>query len=268
MAVHRVSLGEVTLHTVELGQGRPVLLVHGFPLSHRMWAEQLEPLAARYRVIAPDLRGFGASDVSPPGTVRMEQMADDLAHLLDALGVAGPVTLVGLSMGGYIAWQFWKRHRARLAALVLCDTRAAADSEEVARGRGALAARVLRDGSAVLIDAMLERLVAPQTPSERPAVVEALREMILTTPPEGAAAALRGMALRVDASGWLPQIDLPALFLVGQHDAISPPAEMRAMAQATPGAQFVEIAEAGHLAPLESPEACNAAMLEFLGSLG
>ncbi|HEY2411185.1 MAG TPA: alpha/beta fold hydrolase, partial [Pirellulaceae bacterium] len=118
-----VQVNGIKLNVVERGTGVPLLLAHGFPLDHSMWSGQLDGLSDRCRVIAPDLRGFGASDVVP-GVATMQQMADDLAGVLDALAIREPVIFCGLSMGGYVAWQFALRHRTRLAKLILCDTRA------------------------------------------------------------------------------------------------------------------------------------------------
>jgi 3-oxoadipate enol-lactonase len=138
----KISVGDVALSYVDRGTGIPLLLVHGFPLDHSMWSHQIEELSSFGRVLAPDLRGFGQSGVTE-GTVTMERFADDLAALLDAVGVGEPVVFCGLSMGGYIGWQFWKRHPSRLRALVLCDSRAAADSAEGARARRQSAEKVL-----------------------------------------------------------------------------------------------------------------------------
>src|SRR5919198_1442877 len=143
--------------------GSPVvLLVHAFPLNRSMWDPQLGSLRARARVIAPDLRGFGASAAGPPGPLTMEQHGDDLAALLDHLGVREPVVYCGLSMGGYVGFAFWRRHRARVRALVLADTRATADSPEARQDRLALAAKAEAVGSAQpAIEALLPRLFSP-----------------------------------------------------------------------------------------------------------
>lgn len=259
----RWKVRDVHLHVVERGSGPPLLLVHGFPLDHAMWAAQLEDLSRDARVIAPDLRGFGASD-SGGDVVLMEDFADDLAALLDVLGIAEPVVFCGLSMGGYIAWQFVRRHRARLRGLVLCDTRAAADAPVAAEARRVNAERVLREGAGFLADAMLEKLVAAETRQRRPDLVAALRRTVLAASPQGLAAALRGMAARPDASPWLPQMELPALVVCGSEDALSSVEEMRGLANRLPQARFVEIAGAGHLSPLEQPPAVNAAVRSFL----
>jgi pimeloyl-ACP methyl ester carboxylesterase len=272
----------------EGGAGRPLVLVHGFPVDHTMWTGQLDGLSSRCRVIAPDLPGFGRTTSKGVGslysdrprgdaavktpdpftvTVTMAQFADDLAALLDGLNIREPVVLGGLSMGGYIAFQFWRKHAARLAGLILCDTRASADSPEAAAGRLAMADRVLRKGPAPVVDAMLPKLLAESTRQQKPEVVEGLRTVMAAGNPLGIAAAARGMAERPDMTSALAEIACPTLVIVGQDDIITPPAEMRVLAQAIPAAKFVEIPAAGHMSPLENPAAVNAAMAEFISNL-
>jgi 3-oxoadipate enol-lactonase len=231
-----------------------------------MWTGQLDVLSQQCRVIAPDLRGFGRSDVTP-GTVTMEQFADDLAALLDVLSIREPIVFCGLSMGGYIAWQFWKRHAKRLAALVACDTRAAADTPEAARGRLAIAEQVQSQGAQELVDSMLKKLFAEETLLTQPAFLTATQQVMLGSSPAGIAAALRGMAARPDMTSELARINLPTLVLCGEHDVISEPAEMRGIAKAIPNARFLEIPRSGHMTPLEQPMAVNAGLQELLGSL-
>jgi pimeloyl-ACP methyl ester carboxylesterase len=255
------------LYYVDRGAGRVVLLVHGFPLDHSMWSAQIETLVPHYRVIAPDLRGFGRSPAGGDEVAGMEQFAADLAALLDRLGIGEPVVLAGLSMGGYVAFQFWKQYAARLRGLILCDTRAAADSPEAARLRGQTADRLLREGPAVLIETMLPRLVAPATVRQRPEIVAGLGDVIVRGNAQGLAAALRGMARRPDFTQLLGAIACPTLLVVGSEDVISPPAEMAAIARAMPAARLVEIAGAGHMSPLERPAELNAAVLQFLAGL-
>ncbi len=262
-----VDIGGATLAVVDRGAGPPLVLVHGFPLDHSMWNEQILVLSEHYRVIAPDLRGFGYSELTH-GTVTMNQMADDTAAMLDVLGIAEPVTFCGLSMGGYVAWQFWNRHAARLRGLILCDTRAVGDTPEVAADRHEMAERVLREGPGPLVETMMPKLFAESTVREQPDVVEALRSVMLGNDPIGIAAAGRGMAVREDFTPRLPEIQCPALVLVGQHDAISTPDEMASIARALPHARFVEIAGSGHMSPMERPEEVNRAMAGFLATVG
>lgn len=256
----------VHLNVTCRGQGRPLLLVHGFPLDHTMWEEQLASLSDHCLVIAPDLPGFGKS--SPIlGTYTMAQFADDLREMLDRIGVSGQVVYCGLSMGGYIGWQFWQRHRDRLAALIQCDTRAAADTDEVRQGRHYLAERVEREGSAVATGEMTAKLLSDFTRQQRMIHVHQLRNQMASVPPVSLAAASRGMAERPSMLASLPEISLPTLLICGQYDVITTPLEMRQMAAAIPGAQYVEIADAGHLSPWEQPLVVNAHIERFLAQL-
>ena len=257
------TVNDVSLFVREQGHGPVLLLVHGFPLDHSMWQGQLDELSKSYRVVAPDLRGFGNSGVTP-GTVPMSQMADDLAALLDVLDIREPICLCGLSMGGYIAWQFWTRYRDRLSRLILCDTRAVADSKEVARGRLLMAQSVEITGPEPVAESMVPKLFAANTRQEQPNLVAATRHVIVNTNPAGIAAAQRGMAERPDMTDRLSQVSLPTLVVCGEHDAISNPDEMRGLAQALPRAQYVQIPRAGHMAPLEQPSAVNTAISVFL----
>lgn len=262
----RINIGDVELHVVEHGRGIPLLLVHGFPLDHSMWKTQIEAFRAGFRVIAPDLRGFGQSGVTA-GTVTMEQFADDLAALLDRMQIREPVVFFGLSMGGYIAWQFLRRHPERLRALVLCDTRAVADTEEAARGRHKTAEQVAGSGTKALAEAMIPKLFAEPSRRERPELVEAARQVILAAPPQGVAAALRGMAARPDVTPEISAIKVPTLVICGDQDVISPADEMRKIATAIPSASFELIQDAGHMSPLENSTSFNAALERFLLSL-
>ena len=269
----KITAAGIPISYSQAGNGPPLLLVHGFPLDHAMWNEQVDEFAATHQVIAPDLRGFGGTPLSAGEVdtdsvaVSMRQFADDLAALLDALQVTEPVVLCGLSMGGYIAWQFAQHHRDRLAALICCDTRARADTAEVAANRLDVAQRVLVSGSELLAGAMSMKLVADGTASSHPEIVAQVREMILRAPPAGIAAAQRGMAARPDMTDLLSGFDLPTLLVVGESDEISPPEEMREIAAAMPLATLVEVADAGHMSPLEQPAAVNSAIVEFLATL-
>ncbi len=271
MKTAKISTGELAY--VDRGAGQPVLLIHGFPLDHTMWQAQIEALSERARVIAPDLRGFGNSPLGsadPRRGISMERFADDLAELLDtiALGIDKPIVLVGFSMGGYIAWQFVHKHSQRLRALVQCDTRAVADTEEGRAGRLKMAENVAEWGSRRVAEMMGPKLFAPSTFETQPEIVSAVRSVVEGTSPAGIAAAQRGMAARSDMTDLLAQIKLPTLVLVGAEDAISPPAEMKSIAAAIPGAQFIVIPGAGHMTTMENPAAVNAALSEFIAGAG
>jgi 3-oxoadipate enol-lactonase len=262
----KVTVNGINLAVYDEGIGPPILFVHGFPLSHSMWRFQLDEFAGNYRVIAPDLRGFGDSDVAE-GTVTMEQHADDLVALLDTLNVDEPVVLCGLSMGGYVAWQFQQKYPERLRALILCDTRAIADTPEGVENRKRLAKMVVENGSAAVAAAMLPNLFSPVTGSRDQTVIDELRQTMAATSPQGIASASLGMAERPDVTALLPGIATPALLIVGEDDGISTPEEMQTIADAMPNASLVTIPAAGHMSPLENPEAANAAIREFLQRL-
>jgi 3-oxoadipate enol-lactonase len=264
--MNRLSVAGRELWCADRGAGPPLLLVHGFPLDHSMWHVEPASLPAQVRVIAPDLPGFGRSPAADD-KLTMEQFADCLAGMLDALAVREPVVLCGLSMGGYIGLQFWRKYAVRLRGLIFCDTRAQADAPEAAAARLVMADRVLSEGPAPLVETMLPKLFAETTRRERPQVVAGLRAVMMATDPRGIAAAARGMAERPDMTARLAEIRCPTLVLVGQEDALTPPADMRTMAAAIPGAKYVEIPAAGHMSPLENPAAVNGAIAEFLAAL-
>jgi pimeloyl-ACP methyl ester carboxylesterase len=266
MLSRKVEVNGATFQVREAGAGPPLLLVHGFPLDHRMWRHQIEHFSSTHRVIAPDLRGFGGSTVTP-GKVTMRQFADDLAALLPALGENQPVILCGLSMGGYIAWQFVEHHRSKVAAIIVCDTKAAPDTNEARVARLEAADRLEREGTSFLANNMVPRLFGKLLADDPPEYVRETIAVMLNTDPRAAAAAQRGMAEREDYRPHLHRIDLPTLVLCGEQDIISPAAEMRAIATEIPGASYVEIPGASHMAPLEKPEPVNAAIGAFLNQL-
>ena len=259
----RCKVHDGELHFLDEGRGVPLLLVHGFPLDHTMWRGQIAEFSKNCRVLAPDLRGFGQSSVLP-GLVTMQRIADDVAELIRELKLNEPVIFCGLSMGGYVGWQFVLRHRELVARLIQCDTRAIADSSEAATGRQTMAERVQREGPGFIAESMLPKLFAPETIAAKSPVVDETRQVILRTNPQGIAAACRGMAQRPDVTPLLAQFDLPALLIGGEHDAISPPQEMKGIAAQMPQATFVEIAGAGHMSPLEKPDQVNDAMRRFI----
>jgi pimeloyl-ACP methyl ester carboxylesterase len=264
-------ISSTTMAYVDRGAGVPVLLVHGFPLDHTMWAAQIEALSAVARVIAPDLRGFGQTPLAPGDEARgitMELYADDLAELLDVVAVREPAVLCGFSMGGYVAWQFLRKYPQRVRALAQIDTRAAADTEEGRSGRIKMAENVAEWGSARVAEMLGPKLFAAETFQKLPRVVQAVRGVVGRTAPAGIATAQRGMAARPDVTAMLPTIGVPTLIVAGELDAISPPQEMEAFAAKIPSSRFVKISCAGHMTTMENPSAVNEALVGFLGGLG
>ena len=242
------------LHYLDAGSGDPsVVLLHAFPLHAAMWAEQITALSPRWRVIAPDFPGFGRSDpVGDPSTASLEVLADSVAGLLRHLELSG-VVLCGLSMGGYTAFVVARRHRPLLRALVLADTRAGADTPEVRERRTSQQAQVREKGTAELIEALLNTLLAEQTRQRRPDVVERTRRLMQDATPEAFVGALEAMKRRSDATGELASIDVPTLVLVGDQDATAPVEVAEEMTRRLPRARLAVIPGAGHLSNLESP---------------
>lgn len=253
--------------TVEVrGNGPALLLVHGYPLDRTLWRHQL-PAFARWRRIAPDLRGFGASRGAalPPGG-GMQRYADDLVAILDRCEVDGAVCC-GLSMGGYILFELLRRHPERVRGLVLMDTKAGVDAPEVKRARDESAALAARDGAGAIAERMLPKLLSAATVETQPETVAAVRKMMGRASVEGIVAALQAMRDRPDSRPQLANIAVPTLVVCGAEDSLTPPGEMQAIAAAVRGARYVEIASAAHLTPLEQPLAVNRALTEFLTGL-
>lgn len=256
----------VELHYRAAGTGRPLVLLHAFPLSSAMWLAQREALADLCQVITPDLRGFGGSALGeePPS---LDAMADDVAALCDRLALPS-VILGGLSMGGYVAMALLRRHRDRIAALVLADTRAAADPPAVRETRERIAQSVAADpASHVLLDEVLPALVGETTVRERPLVYGRVRALVQAAPAAAVAWAERAMADRPDSAPTLRAADVPALVVVGEEDTLSPPAEAQALVDLLPAAGLVRIPRAGHLSAVEDPEAFTAALRAFVVGL-
>jgi pimeloyl-ACP methyl ester carboxylesterase len=242
------------------GDGAPILFVHGFPLDRTMWRPVMAKLTG-WKRIAPDLRGMGLSDDSD--RYSMAEYADDLAALLDVLDTEKAV-ICGLSMGGYIAFELLRRHRERVEALILCNTRAEEDSEEARRKRDEMIELLERDGPSGLAEIMIPQLLAPSSLTAIPHVVEHLRAMITGSSPAGLIGALRAMRDRLDSTSLLSEIRVPTLVIAGRDDRLVSPAASKKMAEAIPGAQFALIPDAGHLAPLEQPVATSRVIAEFL----
>jgi len=265
--VPSATVDGATLHYEEAGAGAPVVLVHAFPLSSAMWAPQVEALADRYHLVTPDVRGFGAS---PPFGDRheatMERLAADVVGLLDHLEL-DRVVLAGLSMGGYISLAVLRHHPDRVRAVVLADTRAAADTDEVRHRRSAQQVQVAEEGAGAIADAMVEGLLGATTRADGSTLVAQVRDQVAAASSAGVIGALEAMKARPDATGELGAVGVPALVVVGEEDTLAPPEVAEALAAGLPRARLVRVAGAGHLANLEQPDAFNAALADFLTDL-
>jgi YbgC/YbaW family acyl-CoA thioester hydrolase len=257
----RHEVGAVTLSVDIRGDGPALLLVHGFPLDRTIWMHQVATLSG-WRRIAPDLRGLGEAD-APEGGYSMGTYADDLARLLDKLRISRAV-VAGLSMGGYVAFELLRRHRDRVAGLILCDTRAEADTPEAKQGRDAMIELARARGAAAVAERMIPKLLGRITRQSQPPLVQRVTEMIARAPVAGIVGALEALRDRPDSTALLPTITVPTLVVVGQDDELTPPATARAMAGAIPNAAMTTIPGAGHVSPLEAPTAVSRVMAEFL----
>lgn len=255
----------IRMRVLKAGAGPPLLFVHGFPLDHRMWQAQIEYFRNHFTVLVPDLRGFGATEITR-GTVTMQQHADDLNALLNELNIKESVIYCGLSMGGYIAWEFWKHFPQRLRALILCDTRAGSDTEEGIKNRLKMVDLVLKHGPESISASMIPNLISDASQQNHPEIAECLIEMIEATDREGIAASQRGMAERNDFSENISDIQCPTLCIVGSEDQLTPPDVMKTMSSQIPDAKYIKIPGVGHMSPMEAPAEVNQAIDDFLAS--
>ncbi len=261
-----IQLPEFRIAVEDVGEGIPLLLIHGYPLGRWLWAPQVAGLSDMVRVIAPDLRGHGDSDALP-GPYSMGLLADDLNALLGMLEINQPVVVCGLSMGGYVAFSFWRKYPNRVRALVLAATRAAADSDVARVGRDQAMQTASLQGVAAVASSMAPRLFAPATLQTRPDLVEKVQVLMEGTSLQGVLGDLQGMKERIDSTPDLPRIQVPTLVIYGAEDGIIPRPEVEAMAAGIPGARLAVIEGAGHLPNLEQPEVFNREVRNFLQGL-
>jgi 3-oxoadipate enol-lactonase len=259
------SVNGTTLNYQEQGTGRPLVLLHGFPLDSRVWREQIAALSDRFRVIAPDLRGFGQSKSNDPFT--MESLADDVHALLadiDAL----PAILGGLSMGGYVALAYAKKYPTDLLGLALIDTKAEGDTPQGKEGRQKMIDLARSQGTKAVADEMIPKMLAPDADKSRPQVKRELDQVMNGQSPLTIEHALAALRDRPDFTAHLPSIATPTLVIVGEHDAITPQEGAEAMSKAIPKSTYIVVRGAGHMAPMEQPQQVTDALRRFAASLG
>ncbi len=244
----------------EIEKTTPLVFLHAYPLDSRQWSRVAGRFTER-RVLAPDLPGFGQS---PLGGETLDGFADAVIEQMNSAGIDS-AAIVGLSMGGYVAFRLYDRWPERVAGLVLADTRAGADGEDARERRTEQAERARREGVEWLPEVMIGVALGETTRREKPAVVERVRQIIEDADPEGVARALTAMRDRPDSSEMLSRIDVPVLVIVGEEDGVTPMSDARAMADAVPQGRLVEIPTAGHYTNLENEDAFVTAIQEFLG---
>jgi 3-oxoadipate enol-lactonase len=261
------NLPDRAVRYLESGSGRAIVLLHAFPLSADQWLPQMHRLPPGWRAIAPDVRGFrgAGSAVDDPGAegASMESHAADVLALMTHLDVDRAV-IVGLSMGGYIAFALLRAAAARIAGLVLANTRATPDSPEGLAARDRMIALAQRESAAGVATEMIPKLLGRTTQHEQPDLAEAVRTLIERNPVEGIVSAARAMKLRRDATPLLAAVGCPTLIVSGEEDTLIPAADVAAMNDRIPGATAVVIPRAGHLTNLEAPGAFNDALTRFV----
>jgi 3-oxoadipate enol-lactonase len=261
----RIKSADAEISYWTLGDGPPVVLLHPFPANHEFWLPVAESLATRYRLIMPDLRGHGESEIGE-GPALMEKHAADLANVMDAADV-GRAPLIGVSIGGYALFEFWRRHRGRVAALALCNTKAAADNPEARAGRLQAANDVLDRGTEPFFESMIPKLMGKTTREMRPDLVDGALRMMRKMSPEDVAQVQRGMAARPDSTETLKSINVPTLLVTGDEDIMTGVNEAEIMRQHIPSSQMRVIAKAGHYSAWEQPQESARLFRQFLDSL-
>src|SRR5437868_4713449 len=256
---------DIQLHYGTMGSGFPVVLLHPFPAHHEFWTPLGAPLSTRYRLILPDLRAHGLSD-GGNGKATMAKHAEDLLRLLDAEQVAKAV-FVGVSIGGYILFEFWRRHRERVAALVLSNTRAEPDTEQGRANRMKSIEDARVRGTAPFLDAQIQSLIGESTRRNRPDIAAKARTMMEKLTVDGLVALQQGMAERPDSIPTLPAIDVETLVIAGEEDTLTPLANAKVMQQHVRRARLSVIPKAGHYAAFESPNEFTPVLLQFLNGL-
>jgi len=259
---YRVKSGDADIVYWTVGDGPPVVLLHPFPVNHEFWLPVADGLSKRYRVILPDLRGHGDSGIGE-GPATMEKHAADIARVMDDAGV-GRAPLVGVSIGGYALFEFWRKHRGRVAALGLCNTKAPADGPEARAGRLQAANDVLERGTEPFFEGMIQKVLAKTTREMRPDLVDGARRMMQKMFPEDVAQVQRGMASRPDSVETLKTINVPTLLITGDEDTLTGVNEAELMRQHISGSQLKVIPKAGHYSPWEQPDEAAKILRQFL----
>ena len=256
--------GDARLSYEVIGNGPDVVLLHPFPLNRYFWDSVTPQLSTRYRVILPDLRAHGDSELGE-GPATMQKLADDLSRLCREERVS-KAFFVGVSIGGYLLFEFWRRYREQVAALVLANTRPGAETSESKASRLQLADKVLREGKDSFIEEMLSKLLSQATRTNRPDIADAARRMMQSMSAEDIAGVQRGMAERPDSVAMLATINVPTLLIAGEEDSI-PLSEFELMRQQISASRLQVISQVGHYAALEKPAEFGALLRTFFDGL-
>jgi pimeloyl-ACP methyl ester carboxylesterase len=263
--MERLRSGDAEIFYEIRGDGPTVVLLHPFPCHREFWFPVAAALESRYRLILPDLRGHGDSEIGE-GPALMAKHAGDVARVLDAAGI-GKAAFVGCSIGGYILFEFWRRFRERVSSLALCDTRPQADTAEARANRLKAADAVLEQGTEPFIESMVPKLIGRTTLATRPDLVDGARAMMRKMSAEDISQVQRGMAERPDSVADLKTINVPTLIAIGEEDVLATVADGELMRQNIAGSQLKVIPKAGHYAPWEQPAAVGTVLRRFLDNV-
>jgi pimeloyl-ACP methyl ester carboxylesterase len=263
--MNRILSGDAELAYEVVGRGPPAVLLHPFPAHHELWLPAAQPLLTRYQLILPDLRGHGESSVGE-GPATMEKHANDVLRICENEGV-GRVPFAGVSIGGYILFEFWRRYRDRVSALALCNTRPQGETWEGRAARLKSAADVLEHGTEPFIETMLARVFGKSTLNNRPDLVDVARRMMQKMTPIAVNLVQKGMAERPDSVATLKTMNVPTLIIGGEEDVASPLADAEVMRKNIPGAELKVIPRAGHYAIFEQSHAAGSLLRQFLDSV-
>jgi 3-oxoadipate enol-lactonase len=266
LTMPRITSDDADIFYKVLGSGPPVVLLHPFPANHELWKPAAQALVSHYRVILPDLRGHGDSGIGE-GPATMQKHAADIARVLDHEEVAR-AAFVGVSIGGYVLFEFWRKYRARMEALVLCNTKAQADTSAAQASRLQAADEVMERGTEPFFESMLSKLLGKTTYNTRPDLVGGALRMMRKMSPQDVAMVQRGMAERPDSVQTLKTIKVPALIVTGDEDIFTGTAEAELMRQHISGSQMKIVARAGHYSPWEQPEEVGKLVRQFLDAVG
>jgi 3-oxoadipate enol-lactonase len=263
--MNRITSDDAEISYDVTGSGPSVVLLHPFPAHHELWFPVAKMLASRYRLIMPDLRGHGESTLGN-GAATMQKHAADIARVMDDAG-ADRAPLIGVSIGGYAIFEFWRRFRDRVTALVLCNTKAQADAPEARANRLQAADDVLQRGTEPFFENMIQRLLGESTRRSRPDLAEGALRMMRKMSAENVAGVQRGMAERPDSVPTLKTITVPTLIMTGDEDVLTGVPEAELMKQSISGSQMKVVPKTGHYSPWEQPDEVGRLLRQFLDSV-
>ncbi|MDB5018185.1 MAG: catD 2 [Mucilaginibacter sp.] len=261
------KINGIELNYKVTGNGEPLVLIHGHPFDHTMWYPQVIAFSDSYKVITPDLRGYGQSSLPKSAKTTFEDYATDVLQLMDFLEVES-FHLAGLSMGGQIIMEIFRQAPGRIKSLIFADTFAGPDTHEAKQARNEGADRLEKEGMDAYADEAIYKMIRPEHVTSMPEVSMHVIKMMKATSPLAAATAMRARSERINyLKEVLPEINIPTLVMVGREDEFTPVAKAEELKENLKNCKLVIIEDAGHMPNLEHPEEFNKVVLDFLNSI-